>query len=60
MHIINSMPYDTPLDVDSAVELAISRHCGYIYCTDESYSTLPSQVAGSSEWGENIWDAGHY
>ena len=60
MHIINSIPYDTPLDVDNAVELAISRHDGYIYCTDESYSTLPSQVSGSSVWGENMWDAGHY
>ena len=60
LHIVNGIPYDAPLDVDSAVSLAISRHAGYIYCTDEGYGTLPSQVAGSSVWGENIWDAGHY
>ena len=57
-HIVNGLSAGNAVQVDNCANLAITRHAGYIYCTDHSYSTLPTYPA--SVWGENIWDAGHY
>jgi len=57
-HIVNGLDAGNAIEVDNCANLAITRHAGYIYCTDHSYGTLPTYPA--SVWGENIWDAGHY